>query len=255
MGFCLTYPAPGIIENIHQDWDWIWIDGQHGQFDERTLMECIRTADAWGLASVVRIAGMDLQMIGKVLDMGASGIMIPMVETVEQAEAIVQEAHYPPFGRRSFGGRRVCDIYGSGYYELSRKAVLIVAQIENQAGLEQADAIAGVEGVDVLFYGAADMRLSLGLALDTPTSDPEVIGAFRRIVAAAKRHHKCTGSVALSADEVELAFETGCRFIAGFVDEAALRTRSSEHAVSFRRILGGSGTRSRTAPSPFTAAT
>lgn len=236
LGFCLTYPAAGIIENVRKDWDWIWIDGQHGQFDDRSLMECIRTADGLGLPSVVRIAGVDMQRIGEVLDMGAGGIMIPMVETAAQAQAIVAEVRYPPRGRRSFGGRRVVDLFGAGYYDSSRDGVLVVLQIENRAGLDNVDSIAAVEGVDVLFYGAADMRLSLGLPLSTPTSDPNVLGAFKKIVSATGRHKKTTGSVALAEEEVRLARDVGSRFIAAYVDEVALRQYSLEKARALRAV-------------------
>ena len=119
LGLCLTYPAAGIIENVGKDWDWVWLDTQHGQLDRRALLDCVRTADSVGIPSVIRIPGHDSHLICDALDMGAQGIMVPMVESAEQAERIVREIFYPPRGKRSYGGRRVNDLYGTDYLKKS----------------------------------------------------------------------------------------------------------------------------------------
>lgn len=109
LGLMMTYPAPGIVERIGADWDWIWIDGQHGQFGYSELLAMVRAADLVQRPSLVRVPSLDAGTIGQVLDIGADGVIIPCINMVAQAEVAVQAAKFAPMGERSYGGRRLAD--------------------------------------------------------------------------------------------------------------------------------------------------
>ena len=142
LGLSLNYPAPGIIECMGAGWDWLWIDGQHGQMDYQSMLQCVRTADACGLAPIPRVSRHEPGTIGPVMDMKPAGILVPMVDTVAQARNIVEAVYFPPLGKRSFGGRRVTDVGGRNYYQTANEDTLLVVQIETPEGAANAEAIA-----------------------------------------------------------------------------------------------------------------
>ena len=96
LGMGFMYPAAGIIEGAGRGWDWAWIDGQHGEMDYRTTLECVRVAQACGLLPVVRVPGHEYGFIGPAMDMAPAGIMIPMVDTAEQAQQLVESMRFGP---------------------------------------------------------------------------------------------------------------------------------------------------------------
>ena len=149
LGLNLQYPAAGIIECIGAGWDWVWIDGQHGQHDYRSVLECVRVADSCGIAPVVRVSGHEPGLIGPAMDMRPAGIMVPMVNTVGEAQAIVKAARFPPLGERSYGGRRVIDLGTREYFKTADQDTILIVQLETKEALDNAAAIAATEGVDV----------------------------------------------------------------------------------------------------------
>ena len=154
LGVGIFYPAPGIIERIGSDWDWIWIDGQHGQLGYEDILAAVRAANLIQKPTVVRVPGHEYGMIGKILDTATNAIMVPMVEDAQQAELIVKAAKFPPLGKRSYGSRRLIDLFGRSYANGNKSQPLLICQIENEKGLKNIDSIAAVQGVDVLFIGA-----------------------------------------------------------------------------------------------------
>jgi len=112
LGVGLMYPSPSAVESLGQGWDWMWIDGQHGQLGYDTILHAVQTSELTGLSPIVRVPGHAPQVIGQALDTGAAGVMVPMVNTPDQARAVVHAACFPPLGGRSYGGRRVIDSGG-----------------------------------------------------------------------------------------------------------------------------------------------
>jgi 2-keto-3-deoxy-L-rhamnonate aldolase RhmA len=203
IGFSLGFPTPGIIELAGGEWDWFWIDGQHGAFNYNELLDAVRAAEIVGVPPILRLPGHDYSIIGPALDLGAAGLLVPMVETAEQAEAIVQAVRFPPLGKRSYGARRLFDMHGPLYYEHANDEVLLMVQIETVEGLENCEKIAAVEGVDALFVGPSDLRLSMGKHITTPLSDPALQEAFDRVAAACKAHGKHPATVGATMDVIE----------------------------------------------------
>ena len=237
LGYHVMYPAPGILETVHREWDWFWLDAQHGQLDDRTTLECVRTARGLGVPAVIRVQGHGAEAIGRAVDTGAAGIMVPMVESAEDARRIIQAACFPPLGKRSFGGRRPIDLYGRLDVVTSQRAPRIILQIETPSGVDQADPIAGVEGVDALFYGADDMRSSMGLSMDTPSDHPDLARGLEATVRAARSHHRLAGAVASSSEDFERILSAGVRLVAVCGDARSVRAVSAATSADFRAVL------------------
>jgi 2-keto-3-deoxy-L-rhamnonate aldolase RhmA len=226
-GYCQTYDSPGIIENVGSSWDWIWVDAQHGELTIAGIAAQIRAADVVGVPAVVRVPELSSAFIGAALDNNAAGVMVPMVETVQQARDAVRAARFPPDGGRSFAGRRVCDLHRSAeYFQIAQKRTVVVLQLETALGVQNAPDIAEVPGVDVLFIGPGDLRLSMGIELGTPIDHPAMEKAVRRVVEAAASASIAVGTVAVSETDVRWFCGQGVRFIAAGVDEVALREDS-----------------------------
>jgi 4-hydroxy-2-oxoheptanedioate aldolase len=188
-GLLASYPAPGMIERIGRDWDWVWIDAQHGQLGYQDILAHVRTCDYLGCAPFIRIASHEYAEIGRALDTNPAGVIVPMVQNRAEAERVVAAAKYPPLGNRSYGGRRVGDVRGRHYPREVNADVLLLVQIETTEAVADAANIAAVPGVDGLFYGPDDMFLRRGLPMDTP-KNAETLGADLLAVAAACRKHR-----------------------------------------------------------------
>ena len=237
LGFCLMYPAPGIIERVARDWDWIWIDSQHGQLDYNSILQSVRACELTGKPSVVRVPSHDYGFIGLALDTCASGIMVPMINTSEQAGAIVKAAKFPPLGLRSYGGRRPIDIYGRAYSQNANKDILLIAQIETDEGLKNVDEIASVPGVDVLFFGPDDMAMQLSMPMDQPRKVDFFKSAMEKIANAAQNAGKIAGTVTASTEILEMAMKMGYKLCIGTGDVALLAGGSKRTREAFSSIL------------------
>lgn len=226
-GLCSMYPASGIIEGMCRGWDFVWIDGQHGEHSNNSLFYCAQAARALNIHYVIRAAGHDSGMLGLYADMAPSAIMIPMVSDALQAESIVKALRFPPVGERSYGGRLPIDLYGRDYYK--NESPLIIAQIENERGLAQADEIASVEGIDALFFGPDDMKLSKNYDVNTRLIDNEfLIKAAETISRAAHNNNKYCGTVAILPNERTMLISMGYQLIVAGGDAGFLRAMSQD---------------------------
>ncbi|MFA5865437.1 MAG: aldolase/citrate lyase family protein [Phycisphaerae bacterium] len=237
LGLSIMYPAPGVIERIGPDWDWIWIDGQHGQLDYHDILAMVRVCSLIDRPAIVRVPSHESGLIGLTLDMGAQGIMVPVVDTAEQARNIVQAAKFPPLGSRSFGGRRPIDLWGRGYCHTDRGQPLLICQIETEIGLENASAIAEVEGVDLLFFGPDDMALRNGLIMDQPRPRDYFDSALKKVAQAAHSHQKLTGGVFTNPDAVRQASVLGYRLLVGSGDVGLLAEGSKNQAKALQQAI------------------
>ena len=193
-----------IYDSEHTGWDWQTLGG---------LVATTRTtrAEPW-----IRVPGIDRQSVARALDTGARGVMVPMVETAEQARAIASWARYPPDGIRGAAFGVAHDDYVRGdtvaYMRTSNQDNLILTQIETAAGLKAAHDIAAVDGVDVLWVGHFDLTNSLGIP--GQFDHPDYLAALDRVVAAAAAHGKQAGFMAGSAGEAAMLVDRGFRLLA-----------------------------------------
>lgn len=175
--------------------DWLFIDLEHGAASTETAASiCVAALDA-GIAPLVRVPHMELTMAARCLDGGALGIVIPHVDTVEQARAMVDAFRFAPLGRRSIGG--AYPQFGFAMTPAAEvvsslnEATLVVAMVETPQSVENADAIAAVPGIDVLLMGTNDLCLEMGIP--GQLSDARVQAAVDTVVAACKKHGKWAG--------------------------------------------------------------
>jgi 4-hydroxy-2-oxoheptanedioate aldolase len=221
LGLCNMYPASGIIEGMCPGWDFVWIDGQHGEMDYAACLHAVQAARGAGVETLIRVPGHDHRDLGTLADLGPSALMVPMVDSPEQAELIVQGTRFPPRGNRSYGARRAIDLDGREYYQ---RELMVVAQIETLEAVDAAAEIAAVDGIDALFFGPDDMKLRMGIPVNTPVTDhPRLREALAQTAAAAAAAGIFAGTVAPSAAAAEMVTELGYRILVGGGDIAFLR--------------------------------
>ena len=163
----LTLNSLFLIELIGEaGWDCITIDQQHGLGGNEALLGCLTAARAVGLPAIVRVAENDAGLIGRALDAGAQGIMCPLIETVEDAEAFVQAVKYPPLGNRSWGPYRARLDHEGDYFTTANDWTIACPQIETKGALDQLDEILGLPGVDMVCFGPNDLSVALTGRLD-----------------------------------------------------------------------------------------
>ena len=172
----------------HAGYDFVFIDMEHGVYDLGVVAEMIRVARLTGLTPLVRIPDLAYDLVARTLDAGAMGIMLPRVETVEQAQTLVRYAKYPPEGvRGAAAGRGHTDYRGAAPRDLVRhmnEHTLVILQIEREAAVQRIDDLFAVPGVDAGLIGPFDLTISLGVESVTA---PEVESAIARVLDAAQR--------------------------------------------------------------------
>ncbi len=187
VGTWLSLPSPEAAEYVSRlGFDWLVVDAEHHPVDIRTLAQMFAAMAPSPTAPMVRVPGNDPIVIKRVLDAGAWGIVVPMVNSREEAERAVAATRYPPLGRRSVGGGRHALGFGTSaaeYYAHANDHVLLVLQIEHVEGVERADEILSVPGIDACFIGPNDLAASMGLGLGVPLECdlPRVVEAIRHV--------------------------------------------------------------------------
>ncbi len=204
-------------------------DMEHTGLGFETLKWLFSSCRGLPIEPMVRVPRGEYTWLARALDLGARGVMIPMVESAEQARAIVQACRYPPVGRRGAAfGFAQCDYLGGDVGEKIRRSherTMVIAQIETERGLEQVELIAAVDGVDVLWVGHFDLSNFLGIP--GRFDDSRFDAAMRRVAEVARRHGKAAGFMATDAAWIARAHQMGYTMIAGGTDtgllEAALK--------------------------------
>lgn len=204
-------------------------DMEHTGLGFETLKWLFASCRGLPIEPMVRVPRGEYTYLARALDLGARGVMIPMVESVEQAKSIVQACRYPPVGRRGAAfGFAQCDYLGGDVGDkITRyhERTLVIAQIETERGLEQVERIAAVDGVDVLWVGHFDLSNFMGIP--GRFDDPRFDAAMRRVAEVARRLGKAAGFMATDAAWIARAREMGYTMIAGGTDtgllEAALK--------------------------------
>jgi 2-dehydro-3-deoxyglucarate aldolase/4-hydroxy-2-oxoheptanedioate aldolase len=201
-----------------------------------TLKPQFALCRALGVAPLVRVPATEYHFVARALDCGALGVMVPLVDTAEQAERIVSFTRYPPKGRRGAAFGFAHDDYRAGDVVEKMREIhgrtLVICMIETRAGLENVEAIAAVDGVDVLWLGHFDLTNFLGIPAQF--SHPQYRDAVKRIAAAAARHGKSAGYMASSAELGREYLGHGYRMIATGTDQALLQNSLSQLIGSWK---------------------
>lgn len=214
--------------------DWLLIDGEHAPNDLRTILSALQALAPYPVHPVVRLPKGDPDLIKQALDIGASTLLIPMVEDAEQAEMLAKAMRYPPEGTRGVGSGIArasrWTRYSNYLHEADDRACLLV-QIESKTGLENLGEIATVDGVDGIFVGPADLAASLGY-LGNPNAQ-EVQNAVESAIKTIVNAGKSPGILAVEQAKARHYLNLGARFVAVGVDTTLLVRASSTLASSF----------------------
>ena len=176
-----------------QGWDSVTIDMQHGANDTNDLIPLMQAISLAGPTCMVRVPWNDPSYIQRTLDCGAYGIICPMVNTKDEAEALVSSGRYPPLGARSNGPFRASQFAGSDYLMHANTEILLFAMIETTEAMKNLDAILKVKGLDGVYVGPTDLSLSLGKPATLDPSDKDVLKAMTTIADKTRKAGKIAG--------------------------------------------------------------
>lgn len=202
-------------------YDWVLVDMQHGCMDYETAVGMIRAIDLAGITPLVRVTSNDSGMIGRLLDAGAMGVVVPMINTVEDAKRVVDACLYPPKGRRSLGPIRVGVRDGMGYFPTANDRIAVIPMIETADALAAVEEIAHVPGVSALFMGPFDLSLALGLPPGDNDGEKIFDDAVKKINDASKKAGIAT-AVLSTAELAPLRAKQGFQMISVITDSAAI---------------------------------
>jgi 4-hydroxy-2-oxoheptanedioate aldolase len=217
IGMLLGFNSPAFVELVAlAGFDFVLIDCEHGPMDLESVEAMVRAAEAAGLTPLARVPHNEASVILRFLDVGVMGVLVPHVETAEDARRAVAAIKYPPEGERGLAGVRANE-YGARepmaeYVRRANEETLFMALIESRKGVENAAAIAAVPGVDVVQIGPNDLSMSMGHY--GRMDHPEVQAAIDQVIAAAQAAGKVPGSGAIRGPAaVRRALDRGIRFI------------------------------------------
>ena len=214
--------------------DWLTLDIEHQAIDwSQAAMLFAAIADA-GCVPLARVPEGSHVLIKRVLDAGAWGIVVPMVDSVEQARVAIAAAKYPPVGNRSVGGGMHSLNFGASsaeYYRRANDEILVVLQTESPTGVENAEAIYALEGVDAIFVGPVDLRANMRAADGAEATDEEFEAMLRRGVAAGKKTGTPTGMHVMSPEAALQRAGQGMQFIA-VASELRMMTERAQQMIA-----------------------
>jgi 4-hydroxy-2-oxoheptanedioate aldolase len=197
--------------------DWLTLDIEHQAFDwSQAAMIFASIADA-GCVPLARVPEGSHVLIKRVLDAGAWGIVVPMVNTVEQARLAIDAAKYPPVGNRSVGGGMHSLNFAATsaeYYKRANDEILVILQTESPTGVENAEAIYSLDGVDAIFVGPVDLRANMRKPDGTEATDDAFEAALARVIAAGKKTGTPTGMHVMTPEAALARAVQGMQFIA-----------------------------------------
>jgi 4-hydroxy-2-oxoheptanedioate aldolase len=215
-GCWLNLGSPLTAEIVGQSgFDWVLIDLEHGAGTEKDVLAQLQALGNSTTAPIVRVESSDAPRISRVLDMGAEGVMCPKINTVEEAKKVINGLHYPPFGHRGVAKMVRATQFAQNfdsYYDQARDTILGVIQIETLEALDNLNAIATLEGVDVLFIGPADLSMAMGIF--GQFDHPMFLNAVKNICQAAEKAGKATGILFFNPNDYQKYHDMGIRFIA-----------------------------------------
>lgn len=219
--------------------DWVLIDAEHSPNGLESLLAQLHAVSAYPAAPVVRPPFGDTVIIKQVLDLGAQNLLIPMVDTAEQATEIVRAVRYPQGGVRGVGSSLARSSRWNrvdGYLARANDTISLIVQIESATAVANVDAIAAVDGVDALFVGPADLAASMGYL--GQQNHPKVIEAVLHTIAAGRAAGKPVGVNAFVPADAEHFIAAGASFVAVGADVAILARQTEALVDHFIQVAG-----------------
>ncbi len=241
LGCFIGLGSPTVGELLaHAGFEWLVVETEHNGLDSAEIQHMLMALNGTDTIPLVRIPSANPVFIQRALDIGALGIVVPLVRTAAEAEAIVRATRYPPQGTRSFGALR-----GSGYtfdnadyFYRANDNILVILILETREAIENIEAIAAVPGIDALMFGYFDLCLSYGLdPMKQPF--PQIDAITERVLALGKRAGIAIGATANTPEGLKQLAERGYRLLAYGPDYTLLANAVRPAIASFRAgILG-----------------
>lgn len=222
--------------------EWIFLDMEHGSIEVGDLLRVVQIADLLGVCSVIRVPDLDYHWIARALDTGALSVMVPRIESREQAERAVRWAKFPPIGTRGMGSPTYLSqapVSWAEGLEISNRETMVVLQIETKAGVENLEAIATVPGVDVLFIGPLDLSISLGHPGEVSSQHSHAV--YEKVCRTARQHGLAVGIVC-RADQSRLYYDIGIRMFSSGTALGYLQSGTQAAAAEFREQIPSQAT-------------
>jgi 2-keto-3-deoxy-L-rhamnonate aldolase RhmA len=219
--------------------DWMFIDGEHSSIEADTAAQIAAASLAVGVTPVVRVAGLEHWHASRMLDNGAQGIVFPHIDSADEARRAMNACRYPPLGKRSMGGGlQQLGFAAMPVGEAARivnEETLVVVMIESPQGVENAEAIAAVPGIDALLIGTNDFCFECGIP--GQFEHPKVVDAYRKVIAACRKHGKFAGMGGMYTPELlEKHIDMGVQLILSGNDFQLLLQAATAKASLVRKF-------------------
>jgi 2-keto-3-deoxy-L-rhamnonate aldolase RhmA len=236
VGTFIQIGHPDVAEILSKfEFDWLLLDGEHGPLGIETMQVMLQAMNGSSVVPIIRVPGNDAMIIKRALDIGAYGIMVPLISSKKEAEEVVRAMRYQPVGIRGTGPRRASNYYlDKEYLHVADKELLSIIQIETKEAIANFRDIVRVEGIDVYFLGPMDISAALGHIGEV--NHPEVEKVIRELLVLGKEAKKIGGVYAFNAKDAQKRIEQGyqfvslgsdTRFLMGGVQESLKEVRQS----------------------------
>jgi len=226
VGSWLSLCSPAAAENMATvGWDWLLVDVEHSPVGFDTMVNCFRAIQLGGAVPLARVPWNDTIWIQRTLDAGALGLVVPMVNTADDAKKVVSNMKYATKGIRSWGGSRVASYIDGDYRTWTEDNLAVIVMIETAQAVENAEAILSVEGVVSCFIGPADLALSMETSETGPGTEHEA--AMLEVLKIAQKVGKAAGKHCGSAEEVSMRIAQGFQFLA-LSSDAGLMAKAAQ---------------------------
>jgi len=233
----LAIPAGFSAEVLaHQGFDSLTIDMQHGIVDYQTAVSMLQGISTTGVMPLARVPWNEPGTIMKILDAGAYGVICPMINTRQEAEALVAACKYYPRGYRSWGPVRASIYAGSDHTPTSANdTLLVIPMIETAQAVKNIDDILSVPGIDAVYVGPADLSITLGCTAKLDQTEAPVVEAQKVIVQACKRHKVAAGIHCGVASYALKMIEIGYQFVTLASDSRMMAARAADEVAAVRK--------------------
>ena len=239
---CLYYPTMSMPAHAaHAHFDALWLDAEHNTWERREIQRMIALHHLANIDCMVRTGSRNPNDLYRLLEDGASALLIPFVNSRQEAQALVNATKFPPVGHRGVDGAGLDNSFflrgrDNGYFDIANRETLLIVQIESCEALEAVDEIASVPGLDGLFIGPGDLALRLGCPMDW--GEPKMQKAQALVAAAAARHGIAWGRPSRSAADIRSLAAAGARLIAHGSDFGSVAMGMTFYANNLNEALG-----------------
>lgn len=221
----------------HLGFDWLCVDSQHGMVGYEDLKQMLPAISTTGVTPLVRVPWNEPAAIMKALDAGAYGVIVPMINSRQEALKAISACRYPPEGQRSFGPIRAALYGGKGYAQEANRQIACIAMIETRQALDNLEEIVKTPGLDGVYIGPTDLALALGLAPAGDNTDPVHVATVTRIFETCRSHGLAVGIHTWSEAYTRRYLEQGFQFVTLGTDSGFMARMATADLRAVRKTM------------------